>query len=68
VVACEPAEVDAGMGLSDPVLEALPHAVRAVEEIVAQALAAGPEPDVQEPDVQEPDVQGAADEQGCMAD
>ncbi len=37
VVACEPAEVDAGMGLSDPVREALPHAVRAVEEILAQA-------------------------------
>jgi hydrogenase maturation protease len=35
VVACEPAEVDAGMGLSDPVREALPHAVRAVEEILA---------------------------------
>jgi hydrogenase maturation protease len=68
VVACEPAEVDAGMGLSDPVLEALPHAVRAVEEILAQALAAGPEPDAQGPGVQEPDVQEAADEQGCMAD
>jgi hydrogenase maturation protease len=38
VVACEPAEVDEGMGLTDPVREALPHAVRAVEEIVAQAL------------------------------
>ena len=63
VVACEPAEVDAGMGLSDPVLEALPHAVRAVEEILAQALAAGPEPDAREADAQE-----AADEQGCMAD
>jgi hydrogenase maturation protease len=63
VVACEPAEVDAGMGLSDPVLEALPHAVRAVEEILAQAMAAGPQPDVQEADVQE-----APDEQGCMAD
>jgi len=37
VVACEPAEVDPGMGLSDPVREALPHAVRAVEEILAQA-------------------------------
>jgi hydrogenase maturation protease len=36
VVACEPAEVDAGMGLSDPVREALPHAVRAVEEILAK--------------------------------
>ena len=36
VVACEPAEVDAGMGLSDPVREALPHAVRAVEKILEQ--------------------------------
>ena len=36
VVACEPAEVDAGMGLSDQVREALPHAVRAVEEILAK--------------------------------
>ena len=59
VVACEPAEVDAGMGLSDPVREALPHAVRAVEEILAQALAA---------DVPEPRVSEAADEQECMAD
>ena len=58
VVACEPAEVDAGMGLSDPVREALPHAVRAVEEILAQATGAGPQADVQE----------AADEQECMAD
>ncbi len=71
VVACEPAEVDAGMGLSDPVREALPHAVRAVEEILAQAMAADPhaaaEPPaaadsqagVQETDVQETDVQEA---------
>ena len=57
VVACEPAEVDAGMGLSDPVREALPHAVRAVEEILAQATGAGPQADGQE----------AADEQECMA-
>ena len=57
VVACEPAEVDAGMGLTDPVREALPHAVRAVEEILAQATGAGPQADVQE----------AADEQECMA-
>ena len=41
VVACEPAEVDPGMGLSDPVREALPHAVRAVEEILAEAVPAG---------------------------
>jgi hydrogenase maturation protease len=36
VVACEPAEVDAGMGLSEPVRAALPHAVRAVEEILTK--------------------------------
>ena len=57
VVACEPAEVDAGMGLSDPVREALPHAVRAVEEILAQATAAAPQADVRE----------AGDEQEFMA-
>jgi hydrogenase maturation protease len=34
LVACEPADVSAGMGLSDPVREALPHAVRAVEDII----------------------------------
>ena len=37
VVACEPADVSAGMGLSDQVKDALPHAVRAVEEILEQA-------------------------------
>ncbi|HEX7160598.1 MAG TPA: hypothetical protein VF223_05090 [Trebonia sp.] len=36
VVACEPADVTAGMGLSDQVKEALPHAVRAVEKILEQ--------------------------------
>jgi hydrogenase maturation protease len=36
VVACEPADVSAGMGLSDQVREALPHAVRAVEKILEQ--------------------------------
>jgi len=36
-VACEPADVSAGMGLTEPVAEALPHAVRAVKEILAQA-------------------------------
>ena len=41
VVACEPAEVDAGMGLSDPVRAALPDAVRAVEEILAETVRAG---------------------------
>ena len=34
VVACEPADVSAGMGLSDQVRDALPHAVRAVEDIL----------------------------------
>jgi len=35
VVACEPADVSAGMGLTPAVEEALPHAVRAVREILA---------------------------------
>jgi hydrogenase maturation protease len=39
LVACEPADVSAGMGLSDPVQEALPHAVRTVEEILAGTVA-----------------------------
>ncbi len=34
LVACEPADVSAVMGLSEPVRAALPHAVRAVEEIL----------------------------------
>jgi hydrogenase maturation protease len=37
VVACEPADMSQGMGLSDPVRAALPAAVRAVEEILEQA-------------------------------
>src|ERR1700733_11166352 len=65
VVACEPAEVDAGMGLSDPVREALPHAVRAVEEILAQATGAGAPADVAGAQA---DVREAADERECMAD
>lgn len=36
LVGCEPADVSPGMGLSDQVREALPHAVRAVEEIIQQ--------------------------------
>jgi len=35
LVACEPADVSAGMGLSEPVQEAVPHAVRTVAEILA---------------------------------
>jgi hydrogenase maturation protease len=61
VVACEPAEIDAGMGLTDPVREALPAAVRAVEEILAQAVAAGPAGPADPAGVQ-------ADEQECMAE
>jgi hydrogenase maturation protease len=34
LVACEPADVSPGMGLSEPVQAALPHAIRAVEEIL----------------------------------
>ena len=36
VVACEPADLSAGMGLSGPVRAALPHAVSAVEDILGQ--------------------------------
>jgi hydrogenase maturation protease len=36
VVACEPADVSDGMGLTDPVRDALPAAVRAVEEILTE--------------------------------
>lgn len=36
VVACEPADVSPGMGLSEQVRGALPAAVRAVEEIIRQ--------------------------------
>jgi len=36
VVACEPADLGAGMGLSDRVEAALPHAVSAVEDILRQ--------------------------------
>jgi hydrogenase maturation protease len=36
VVACEPADVSPGMGLTDPVRGALPAAVRAVEDILDQ--------------------------------
>jgi hydrogenase maturation protease len=42
VVACEPADVSAGMGLSEPVRAALPHAVRTVEEILASVAGARP--------------------------
>ena len=41
VVACEPADVSAGMGLSEPVIQALPHAVRTVEEILEKAAQDG---------------------------
>ena len=37
VVACEPADVNPGMGLTEAVQEALPHAVRAVRDILARA-------------------------------
>jgi hydrogenase maturation protease len=42
VVACEPADVSAGMGLSEPVQQALPHAVRTVRDILARATADAP--------------------------
>jgi hydrogenase maturation protease len=58
VVACEPADVSAGMGLTDSVREALPHAVRAVRDILARAA------DVHGAD----DAGDVADEQEVMAD
>jgi hydrogenase maturation protease len=42
VVACEPADVSAGMGLSEPVQQALPHAVQTVRDILAGAAADAP--------------------------
>jgi hydrogenase maturation protease len=61
VVACEPAEVDAGMGLTDPVRAALPDAVRAVEEILAEAIPGGRPEEGRA-------AEQATDEQECMAD
>ncbi len=37
VVACEPEDVSAGMGLTERVQEAVPYAVRAVRDILARA-------------------------------
>jgi hydrogenase maturation protease len=61
VVACEPADVSAGMGLTEAVQAALPHAVRALEDILAEVAdpAASDENQVNE---------HKADEQECMAD
>ena len=39
LVACEPADVSAGMGLSEPVQQALPHAVRMVLQILEEVVA-----------------------------
>ena len=65
VVACEPAEVDAGMGLTDPVRAALPDAVRAVEEILAEAIPGGRPGEGPE---EGRAAEQATDEQECMAD
>jgi hypothetical protein len=60
VVACEPADVEPGMGLTDQVQAALPHAVRAVEEILAEARpAGGQQSGEQRPGEQRPGEQGA---------
>jgi hydrogenase maturation protease len=61
VVACEPAEIDEGMGLTDPVRKALPAAVRAVEEILA--VAGGPANAADPADPADP-----AEPQECMAE
>ena len=52
IVACQPADLGAGMGLSEPVRAAVPHAVRAVEEI----LAAAARPDAMEPEAARPEA------------
>ena len=39
LVACEPADVGAGMGLSEPVQEAVPHAARVVLQILEEVVA-----------------------------
>lgn len=48
VVACEPADVTPGIGLSAEVTAALPHAVRAVEEILRSSTAEGGRADAEE--------------------
>ena len=69
VVACEPAEVDAGMGLTDPVRAAVPDAVRAVEEILAEAIPGGrPEEGPEEGPEESRAAEQAKDERECMAD
>jgi hydrogenase maturation protease len=60
VVACEPADVSEGMGLSDPVKAALPHAVRAVEEILAGATSTSTSTEGKARDADQAD-QGGAD-------
>ena len=42
VVACEPTDVSAGMGLSEPVLAAVPHAVQTVKDILAGVAGGSP--------------------------
>lgn len=59
VVACEPADVSPGMGLTDPVREAVPHAVRAVREILARSADTHPAG---------AHTETVADEQEVMAD
>jgi hydrogenase maturation protease len=39
VIGCEVANVDEGIGLSDPVADAVPDAVRAVEDVLSDLLA-----------------------------
>ncbi len=41
VVGCEPASLDYGIGLSEPVAAAVDEAVRVVLELVARAAASG---------------------------
>jgi hydrogenase maturation protease len=46
LVACEPADISSGMGLSEPVRDALPHAVRTVKDILTGVIAKTPVADM----------------------
>jgi hydrogenase maturation protease len=65
IVACQPADVGAGMGLSEPVREAVPHAVRAVEEILAAAHPEAADPEGTEPEAVEPLCMSSAWPRAC---
>src|ERR1700722_3004165 len=70
LVAGEPADVSAGMGLSEPVQAALPHAVRAVEEILQEHRARAEEKRTEggEPDADQAHQGSRASSSACDGD